>query len=208
MKQLFLYITILLIVTPTYTHFYCRMNLSRNSNAVLNNRIDHLQKISQIAGLDHASRMQHMHSQQKKAQQRQMEQKKSQNELQQQQARTIAQENIKKQEQLQKEQQLQGAILAQAQQLRNKIHDYQQLNKIAQHYGFGSSAYFEKRLQLLQAIQNNQSVYTTYSYTISEAVKQRLRESSIDESAYLLFYGNQLQQAIHQDGIAILEEIE
>lgn len=95
----------------------------------------------------------------------------------------------------------------QAQNIYLEISQYKELSKICKGYGLNDGNYLDKRIAVIDDLQQNGAIYKMQSYTMQEGAKELLRKNGHDDTAYKKCYGNQLQHLIHQDCITLVERV-
>lgn len=118
------------------------------------------------------------------------------------------------------------SIITQAQQAAEKLHwqqtvqtnfstqkeqplclaDYQELQEIAEQYTFGDPQRLEQRISTIHEMETVGAQYTTNTYELNQDTLCLLRKAGFSGSLYRTCYGNQLQQLIHKDCIALIKQ--
>ncbi len=75
---------------------------------------------------------------------------------------------------------------------------------IARHYGL-SNEHFGKRMAALNATQNSGAEYKQLEYTLEAPSIGLIGECNYNQNQFTTHYGNQLQQAVHQECIDVLD---
>ncbi|HEV2916970.1 MAG TPA: hypothetical protein VGW78_04435 [Candidatus Babeliales bacterium] len=88
--------------------------------------------------------------------------------------------------------------------LQGEVSDWYDLSSIYQTYNCGDSAHIQRRCDALEDTVTHGVYYVQQTYTLNSNVQNMLCSSSYDPSSYTSCYGNQLQQAIHQECITLL----
>jgi len=79
-----------------------------------------------------------------------------------------------------------------------------ELRNIYTDYEIGDPVYLENRIRACQEAER-ECVYATKTYALSNQSIQLLMQAGVPASTYQTFHGNQLQQALHQECIHVIE---
>lgn len=101
---------------------------------------------------------------------------------------------------------MQNTFAGQASQLYQEASEYSEFLELRTQYGFGDSEYLKKRQAIVADIQHRGACYEKKSYAMPQSAQELLRKHGHDTTLYTTFYGNQLQQLVHQECIALLEQ--
>ena len=71
----------------------------------------------------------------------------------------------------------------------------------------GDSSHLERRIHAVHTINHGQVVYTEQSYVLSSSATALIKHNGSNSAHYTTHYGNQLQQAIHQECIDGIERL-
>lgn len=174
------------------------------------NYTNRIQNIKRIAGLTHnSSRKNHCTCKfkQKKIDQQKQEtqaryQRQKQREIV---AKKLLESRRQFQTYLKRQRELHTVFIPQKTALDQDISYYRDLKNLCQKYGVSTSIRYEKLLQILREMPTQSAIYKQQHYKLSVEVVQMLCNAGIDQIVYISCYGNQLQQAFHQECIDILE---
>jgi hypothetical protein len=89
----------------------------------------------------------------------------------------------------------------------SEINEYMELESVYKQFIPSMARAVEKRCQAYNEIKNGAEPHTIASYTIHHSVKKLLRSNNYNVDQFVQCRGNQLQQIIHQESLAILEQI-
>lgn len=101
---------------------------------------------------------------------------------------------------------IQNTFAGQASKLYQEVSEYNDLVELRTQYALGDSDYLKKRQAIASDMQHRGACYENKSYTMPQSAQDLLRKNGHDTALYTAFYGNQLQQLVHQDCISLLEQ--
>lgn len=87
-----------------------------------------------------------------------------------------------------------------------ELEEWQELQNIADTYDLSNKEHFQKRLDALHEIRKGSINYTNQEYILNDDVVALLVSSKCDPEKYKTNYGNQLQQALHNECITIVSQ--
>ena len=91
--------------------------------------------------------------------------------------------------------------------LQDAIEDWHEFVSVYQEYECGETAHFHRRCDALESMQKEGALYVHRHYEVHQDVQKFLELCGCEVNSYTTFYGNQLQDALHQECIELLTDI-
>lgn len=116
-------------------------------------------------------------------------------------------EKIYREKELQKQRDIQQIFTQFMSELENEVRNYGQLYALYSEHIPTIITHIDKRVELFAEIKNGTVKYSTEAYTLNHAVSLLFQNEKHAADFFISCYGNQYQQYIHQESIAVLDAI-